>query len=309
MPTADRAPRREAVPPEHRPGGVARELRADRAGGAEAFIRGSPHRSSSTALVVELASGLVLALNADAEMGFESFNLAVDGAPPGIDTHPLDLRVARRSNLMRSTIGFDLPQRRHWEARSILAGDGGGRIGRRFARDRSAGAAMLARPAPTSRAAPEEEAIRSVDRSDPHNTFVLVGNFRLLRQPAPASDRGDRPRITVPRSRRAVGGSGSERATHRNRCDRRRNFQPSTSGRFRDSGSGSDVDHVRERKRTGAEHRKWLAKSPVGTRTWPGGARTSPLPRSTAIAFYKFQNVAVIVREFTDAPELVRDHR
>ena len=82
-----------------------------------AFIRGisSPVELDED-LVVELASGLVLALNAYAEMGFESFNLAVYGAPPGIDGYPLNLRVACRSNLSafyRSDSTF--LERLHWE--------------------------------------------------------------------------------------------------------------------------------------------------------------------------------------------------
>jgi UDPglucose--hexose-1-phosphate uridylyltransferase len=82
-----------------------------------AFIRGisSPVELDED-LVVELASGLALALNAYAEMGFESFNLAVYGAPPGIDAYPLNLRLACRSNLRafyRSDSTF--LERLHWE--------------------------------------------------------------------------------------------------------------------------------------------------------------------------------------------------
>jgi galactose-1-phosphate uridylyltransferase len=67
-------------------------------------------------LVAELAHGLTLALNAYAEMGFESFNLAVYGAPPGTDGYPLNLRLACRSNLKpfyRSD--STLLERLHWE--------------------------------------------------------------------------------------------------------------------------------------------------------------------------------------------------
>jgi UDPglucose--hexose-1-phosphate uridylyltransferase len=82
-----------------------------------AFIRGisSPVELDDD-LVVELAHGLVLALNAYAEMGFESFNLAVYGAPPGTDAYPLNLRIACRSNLSafyRSDSTF--LERLHWE--------------------------------------------------------------------------------------------------------------------------------------------------------------------------------------------------
>ncbi|MGZ6565102.1 MAG: hypothetical protein ACXVHB_32605 [Solirubrobacteraceae bacterium] len=82
-----------------------------------AFIRGisSPVELDED-LAVELARGLVLALNAYAEMGFESFNLAVYGAPPGTDAYPLNLRIACRSNLSafyRSDSTF--LERLHWE--------------------------------------------------------------------------------------------------------------------------------------------------------------------------------------------------
>ena len=82
-----------------------------------AFIRGisSPVELDDD-LVVELAHGLVLALTAYAEMGFESFNLAVYGAPPGTDAYPLNLRIACRSNLSpfyRSDSTF--LERLHWE--------------------------------------------------------------------------------------------------------------------------------------------------------------------------------------------------
>ena len=77
-----------------------------------AFIRGisSPVELDED-LVVELASGLVLALNAYAEMGFESFNLAVYGAPPGIDA--LSVEPAGRLPLQPECvlpIGLDLPR-------------------------------------------------------------------------------------------------------------------------------------------------------------------------------------------------------
>jgi galactose-1-phosphate uridylyltransferase len=82
-----------------------------------AFIQGmsSPVEADED-LVEELAHGLTLALHAYAEMGFESFNLAVYGAPPGIEGHPLNLRLACRSNLSafyRSDSTF--LERLHWE--------------------------------------------------------------------------------------------------------------------------------------------------------------------------------------------------
>jgi len=67
-------------------------------------------------LVAELAHGLTLAMHAYAEMGFESFNLAAYGAPPGVEGYPLNLRLACRSNL-RAFYRSDstLLERLHWE--------------------------------------------------------------------------------------------------------------------------------------------------------------------------------------------------
>jgi UDPglucose--hexose-1-phosphate uridylyltransferase len=67
-------------------------------------------------LVAELGHGLTLALNGYAEMGFESFNLAIYGAPPGTEGYQLNLRVGCRSNLgpfYRSDSTF--LERLHWE--------------------------------------------------------------------------------------------------------------------------------------------------------------------------------------------------
>jgi UDPglucose--hexose-1-phosphate uridylyltransferase len=67
-------------------------------------------------LIEELAHGLTLSLNAYADMGFESFNLAIYGAPPGSAGYPLNLRIACRSNLKpyyRSD--STLLERLHWE--------------------------------------------------------------------------------------------------------------------------------------------------------------------------------------------------
>jgi galactose-1-phosphate uridylyltransferase len=67
-------------------------------------------------LIAELAHGLVLTLDGYAEMGYESFNLAMYGAPPGTAGYPLNLRVACRSNLRphyRSDSTF--LERLHWE--------------------------------------------------------------------------------------------------------------------------------------------------------------------------------------------------
>jgi UDPglucose--hexose-1-phosphate uridylyltransferase len=67
-------------------------------------------------LIEELAHGLTLTLNAYAEMGFQSFNLAMYGAPPGSAGYPLNLRIACRSNL-RPFYRSDstLLERLHWE--------------------------------------------------------------------------------------------------------------------------------------------------------------------------------------------------
>jgi UDPglucose--hexose-1-phosphate uridylyltransferase len=85
-------------------------------------------------LVAELGRGLALALNAYAEMGFESFNLALYGAPPGTDGYPLNLRLACRSNLTpfyRSD--STLLERLHWEGAIDLAPEAvAERIGGRF---------------------------------------------------------------------------------------------------------------------------------------------------------------------------------
>jgi UDPglucose--hexose-1-phosphate uridylyltransferase len=85
-------------------------------------------------LIGELAHGLTLALNAYAEMGFESFNLAIYGAPPGTAGYPLNLRIACRSNLTtayRSDSTF--LERLHWESAIDLPPETiAERIGTRF---------------------------------------------------------------------------------------------------------------------------------------------------------------------------------
>jgi UDPglucose--hexose-1-phosphate uridylyltransferase len=67
-------------------------------------------------LIQELAHGLTLTLNAYAEMGFQSFNMAMYGAPSGSAGYPLNLRIGCRSNLKpfyRSDSTF--LERLHWE--------------------------------------------------------------------------------------------------------------------------------------------------------------------------------------------------
>jgi UDPglucose--hexose-1-phosphate uridylyltransferase len=85
-------------------------------------------------LTGELAHGLALALAAYAEMGFESFNLAMYGAPPGTEGYPLNLRLACRSNLRpsyRSDSTF--LERLHWEGAVDVAPERVARqIGDRF---------------------------------------------------------------------------------------------------------------------------------------------------------------------------------
>jgi UDPglucose--hexose-1-phosphate uridylyltransferase len=73
-------------------------------------------------LIGELAYGLALALSGYADMGFESFNFAIYGAPPGTPGYPLNLRLACRSNLKpfyRSDSTF--LERLHWEGAVDLA--------------------------------------------------------------------------------------------------------------------------------------------------------------------------------------------
>jgi UDPglucose--hexose-1-phosphate uridylyltransferase len=67
-------------------------------------------------LVVELARGITTALAMYSDLGFESFNLALYGAPPATAGYPLNLRLACRSNLRplyRSDSTF--LERLHWE--------------------------------------------------------------------------------------------------------------------------------------------------------------------------------------------------
>lgn len=82
-----------------------------------AFVPGvaSPAELSDD-LAAELAHGLTLTLHAYAGMGYESFNLAMYGAPPATPGYPLNLRIACRSNLKplyRSDSTF--LERLHWE--------------------------------------------------------------------------------------------------------------------------------------------------------------------------------------------------
>ncbi|MHB1835263.1 MAG: hypothetical protein ACYCXW_09880 [Solirubrobacteraceae bacterium] len=73
-------------------------------------------------LIAEVAHGLTAALHGYAALGFESFNLAMYGAPPGTDGYRLNLRLACRSNLSpfyRSD--STLLERLHWEGAVDIA--------------------------------------------------------------------------------------------------------------------------------------------------------------------------------------------
>ncbi|HXZ76002.1 MAG TPA: hypothetical protein VEH31_34735 [Streptosporangiaceae bacterium] len=101
-----------------------------------AFIEGiSSPAELDDDLISELAHGLVLALDVYAEMGFQSFNCAIYGAPPGTEGYPLNLRLACRSNLKpfyRSDSTY--LERLHWEGAVDVAPEGfARRIGKRFA--------------------------------------------------------------------------------------------------------------------------------------------------------------------------------
>ncbi len=83
-----------------------------------AFIGGvaSPVQLDDDA-VEELGYGIATALNLYSELGFESFNMAIYGAPSATPGYPLNLRMACRSNLQplyRSDATYF--ERLHWEA-------------------------------------------------------------------------------------------------------------------------------------------------------------------------------------------------
>ena len=88
-----------------------------------AFVAGvSSPAELDDELTAELADGLTRAVNAYAALGYESFNLAMYGVPPGTAGYPLNLRIACRSNLMpfyRSDSTF--LERLHWESAVDLA--------------------------------------------------------------------------------------------------------------------------------------------------------------------------------------------
>jgi galactose-1-phosphate uridylyltransferase len=67
--------------------------------------------------VRELADGIAAALRLYDELGFSSFNMAINGAPPATRGYPLNLRLVARSTLeplYRSDATW--LERLHWEA-------------------------------------------------------------------------------------------------------------------------------------------------------------------------------------------------
>jgi UDPglucose--hexose-1-phosphate uridylyltransferase len=76
-------------------------------------------------IVEELATGIAAVLRYYAELGFQSFNLALYGAPPESHGYPLNLRMICRSNLeplYRSDATW--LERLHWEAATDLVPEG-----------------------------------------------------------------------------------------------------------------------------------------------------------------------------------------
>jgi hypothetical protein len=74
------------------------------------------------------------------------------------------------------------------------------------------------------------------------------------------------------------------------------------------AGSGSDADLVRERKRLGAEHRKWLCEVPGGHAyvAWLSAyIAVAEIDGNRALA--SLDTCAAIMQEFVDAPELERE--
>ena len=88
-----------------------------------AFIFGvSSPAELDDGLVAELGRGIAAALNLYAELGLQSFNMAIYGAPPGTRGYPLNLRLLCRSNLepfYRSDATW--LERVHWETAVDLA--------------------------------------------------------------------------------------------------------------------------------------------------------------------------------------------
>jgi galactose-1-phosphate uridylyltransferase len=100
-----------------------------------AFVPGiaSPTELSDD-LTEELAFGISTAMGLYAQLGFNSYNLAVYGAPAGTPGYPLNLRIVRRANvedLFRSDATW--LERLHWEAAvDIMPEDLAEQAGARF---------------------------------------------------------------------------------------------------------------------------------------------------------------------------------
>jgi UDPglucose--hexose-1-phosphate uridylyltransferase len=106
-------------------------------GELRAFVPGVASPAELDAdLLTELGHGIATALRFYAELGYESFNLAIYGAPPATPGYPLNLRLACRSNvkpLYRSDATYF--ERLHWEGMVDLRPEdlverAGGRFGR-----------------------------------------------------------------------------------------------------------------------------------------------------------------------------------
>jgi galactose-1-phosphate uridylyltransferase len=82
-----------------------------------AFLPGVASPAELTADLTEnLGQGIAAGLNLYAELGFESFNMAIYGAPPVTPGYMLNLRMVCRSNLeplYRSDVAW--LDRLHWE--------------------------------------------------------------------------------------------------------------------------------------------------------------------------------------------------
>lgn len=96
-----------------------------------AFVPGvaSPIELTETQ-VNDLAKGIAAALNLYADIGFESFNMAIYGAPPATSGYPLNLRLLARSNLQplyRSDTAWQ--DKVHWEPTSDVLPEDLARLG------------------------------------------------------------------------------------------------------------------------------------------------------------------------------------
>jgi UDPglucose--hexose-1-phosphate uridylyltransferase len=87
-------------------------------GELRAFVSGAASVSElNDHMVTDLGRGIATALGLYAEMGYESFNMALYGAPPASRDYPVNLRMVCRSNprpFYRSDATY--LERLHWEA-------------------------------------------------------------------------------------------------------------------------------------------------------------------------------------------------